>query len=162
MKTMKNSFGLPIVVVLVLIVGVLGYVMGGQKSEIHTTATPSTSLADLPTGWHTQIVDDSKCYSIQLENKGFSGDNIETFVKKSLSLASLDGVIEKNKPSYPQSSNVITLGQTGVNNLNTVYLKSQSGMVYMIVVNSTPENRKPSTFCNSADPVINSLVTKLL
>lgn len=136
-----------------------------NASEYVQNNNISASILNLPVGWEMDIKDIKSCYSVRVLENGKYPGSLEDYIKESLSIEELNQVIDKTNPynlgEVSSDLQVITLGQMGVLNINVLYIKDNTGNIYMIEINSTGTNDNTSDTCESPEKLIKHLINSL-
>lgn len=131
-----------------------------KQNTVVPTQRNQTSLLNLPSDWKLKIEDNTNCYSVNLTSKGFINETAEAYVKGSMNLSSLDGVIDSSS-SLNTTPNIIVTKQMGVENVKNIYIKSSDGKLYLVEVNLSGQTRKTGSFCNDINKILPNIIESL-
>src|SRR3972149_7550879 len=137
---------------------------GGKTSN--EKGTVASLISTLPEGRTIELKDSSKCNDVNIFYEGKYSGEVKDYIRSLGYGRKRSGEINDLNTYNINSPKVIDLGQTGVGNLNTIYVKSNSNEIFVVEVNDTfyePENQSIKDYkCNELQPVIQHLVRSLL
>lgn len=166
MKNFNKHLALPMALITVVVL------MGLLIFSIDKNPPANTSSLYLFPEWNMGVVDANECYKITLENHGRIEGTVEDYVVSTMGIGLSSGIIDQSntyKNSFNiNSSSVIMFGPMGVGNINTIYVKSKSGDVYLVSVHDNrgerfnPEENNEEVQCADFIPQVENLINQLI
>jgi len=139
---------------------VVGFVLGFQ---LNSKKSPESAMATLPNGWNASFEDTTYCHDVRVWPLGEYGRSIEDFILDKVYAGTKEEIPYKKVPysidEFPRTVSIQPM-EPGISAL--IYFKSESGIVYGLVVYDSKNEYPGEEACKNLNSIIPNIIRILI